>query len=113
MRVLGFKDTFGIITEAKIAKVKEKEMIDKAAFKGAGANEDTGDPNILGASMVITSKTKRNPNAKQLRDDWNKIAASTLKDIRSSYIKNEPSSSSEVKSATFPALQEQSPLRKL
>lgn len=35
MRVLGFKDAFKIITDAKAEKIKEKEIIDQAAFRGA------------------------------------------------------------------------------
>lgn len=33
MDVLGFKDAFKLITEAKIDKIQEQEMIDKSAFK--------------------------------------------------------------------------------
>jgi hypothetical protein len=32
--VLGFKDAFKLITDAKIEKIQEKEMIEKSAFKG-------------------------------------------------------------------------------
>jgi hypothetical protein len=64
MRVLGFKDAFKIITDAKAEKVKEKEIIDQAAFRGANSVEYTGDTNILGTNSEIKSYTKRNPNAK-------------------------------------------------
>jgi len=49
--VLGFKDAFKLITDAKIEKIQENEMIDKAAFKGAGGNKDdyNGEVTIIGA----------------------------------------------------------------
>jgi hypothetical protein len=51
--VLGFKDAFRLITDAKIEKIQEKEMIDKSAFKGSNSKDYTGESAILGAQNAI------------------------------------------------------------
>lgn len=99
MSILGFKEAFKLITESKIAKQKENELIDQSAFKGISSEKYNGDTAILGASNAIKSYTKRNPHAKQLCDDWNKMAASTLKDMRNTYLKAEKMSSADKRDA--------------
>lgn len=66
MAVLGFKDSFKLITDARVEKIQEKEMIDKSAFKGIAntRQEDNGDVALLGLPYIKTNtQTKRNPNA--------------------------------------------------
>ena len=66
MAVLGFKDSFKLITDARVEKIKENEMIDKSAFKGIAntRQEDNGDISLLGLPYIKTNtQTKRNPNA--------------------------------------------------
>jgi len=88
--VLGFKDAFRLITEAKIQKQQEREYLDnKFIIRNNDNNDDyNGDTPVLGSvnDQIITNK-KRNPNAKQLRDDWNKMATAAIKDINESYVK--------------------------
>ena len=81
MDVLGFKDAFKLITEAKIEKQIEQEMIDKSAFKGSQVVDNYDEPHIMGIPNTQKAYTKRNPKAKQLSVEWHKIATNAIREF--------------------------------
>jgi hypothetical protein len=71
MDVLGFKDAFKLITEAKIEKMQEQEMIDKSAFKRSVLVDDYNEnKTFIGIPNNSNAFVKRNPNAKQMTLEW-------------------------------------------